>query len=91
MLTNPLPKLLTNVCSLVIGVNLAVQAVLAGAPIAESLLGGTIAAVGVSVSYAIARRPEVLTGFALPEGLRRRLTWRSLGRAATGVASFFLS
>ena len=50
-----LPKWFTDIGSVVVGLSLTVQAVLSGAPIVESLLGGTIAGAGVFLAYSIAR------------------------------------
>ncbi len=69
--------------SLGIGANLIIQALLAGAPIAESLLGGTVVAVGVCLSYAITQRES----FPRAVAVRQRLRLLAVRRTLKGTAA----
>jgi Ca2+-binding RTX toxin-like protein len=91
MLSHPLPKRFTDVASLAIGVNLAVQAVLAGAPFDESLLGGLIAGVGVFLVYTVARTGS-LPGASVSarQALRRPATRRVAGATAAAAGVLLL-
>src|SRR3954462_12479340 len=91
MLSHPLPKRFIDGASLAIGVSLAVQAVLAGAPFDESLLGGLIAGVGVFLVYTVARTGS-LPGASVSarQALRRPATRRVAGATAAAAAVLLL-
>jgi hypothetical protein len=80
----------TVAASVAIGGNLIIQTLLAGAPIAESLLGGTIAAVGVFVSNTIALGESLPGAVAVRQRLRRPAVRRSLMATAAAVGLLLL-
>src|SRR3954470_10510928 len=90
MLSHPLPKRFTDVASLAIGVNLAVQAVLAGAPFAESLLGGLIAVVGVFLVYTVARTGSFPGASVSARQALRRPATRGVAGATAAAAGVLL-